>query len=126
MAAMFGELAWALCVCVSFVGWGISATRLVRLPRDVGSAGCLGVSLAVCYGGVVNLLGIAGQITTVGFVVLGAIAGAAQFRSLEFDVIRGLMPRSLAAWVLLAAVVLLAVLGIAGHIYYPDYDVYDD
>jgi hypothetical protein len=123
---MFKELAWALCVCVSFIGWGVSLARLFRLPRDIGSAGCLGVSLAVCYGGVVDLLGIASQLTTVGFVAVGAIVGVAQIGALERDAFSALMPKALTARLMLAAIVLFAVVGVAGHIYYADYDVYDD
>ena len=111
---------------MSFIGWGVSLARLFRLPRDVGSTGCLGVSLAVCYGGVVDLLAVGGQLTTVGFVAVGAVVGVAQVRSLELDGFSGLLPRSLPARLVLAAIVLLAVVGIAGHIYYADYDVYDD
>ena len=126
MVTMFREFAWALCVGVSFIGWGASVARLVRLPRDIGSAGCLGVSFAVCYGGVIDLLGIAGQLTTVGFVAVGAIIGIAQVRSLELGVFLGLLPKGLPARLMLAAIILLAVVGVAGHIYYADYNVYDD
>ena len=123
---MLEGFGWSLCVCMSLVGWGGGLARLVRLPRDLGSAGCLGVGLAVCYGGVVGFLGIAGPAAAGGLVVLGLAVGAAQIRSLEFPAFAELLPEGWPARCVLGAIVLLAVLGVVGHVYYADYDVYDD
>ena len=82
---MLYGLPWSVCVCIGFFGWGSSLARFVRLPRDLGTAGCLGVSLAVCYGGVVDLLRIGGWFTSGALVALGAIACVLQVRWLEFE-----------------------------------------
>lgn len=120
---MIGQWAWALCVCVSFLGWGGGLARPLGLPRDPGAAACLGVAFAVCCGGLVDLLRIMSPALAIGFVLIGTLLAAVQYLP------AARLPRLPAGWVtrlLLAATLLLGAIAVFGHVYYPDFNRFDD
>jgi hypothetical protein len=123
---MAEQLGWVLCVCLAFFGWGFAFARALGLPRDLGSAGCLGVAWAVCFGGVINLLQMMGTLAALAFVLPGAVFALIEFWPSGSPSLQAVLPSGPLARLLLAATVLLAALGILGHLYYPEFNKYDD
>jgi hypothetical protein len=123
---MVGQWLWAFAVCASLLGWGGGLARLLGLPRDPGSAACLGVAFAVCCGGLVNLLQIMSPAVAIGFVLSGALLAAVLYLPAVQLPGKPFLPAGLVARLLLAATLLLAALAIFGHVHYPDFNRYDD
>ena len=120
------QLGWVICVCVGFLGWGFSLARLLALPRDAGSAGCLGIAWAVCCGGVINLAQIMGMAAALTFVLAGIAFALVELASVGAPAVRRLQPSGVLAGLVVAGGLIVCVLGIAGYLYTPELNKYDD
>ena len=72
-----GAQAWCLLILLSFVGWGYGALKLLagRVP-SIGVAACLGTTVAIFAGGLLNLLQLITVPVLLLFMAVGLVIGA--------------------------------------------------